>query len=63
MTNRGVKSASYHVIRETTKNPAVLVECGFVSNPTERARMLTGEFRAKIAEGIAQGIVAYRKAN
>lgn len=63
MTNRGVKSASYHVIRETTRNPAVLVECGFVSNPTERARMLTGEFRARIAEGIAQGIVAYRKAD
>jgi N-acetylmuramoyl-L-alanine amidase len=61
MTNRGVKSANFHVIRATTKNPAVLVECGFVSNSTERSHMLTGEFRAKIAEGIAQGIVAFRK--
>ena len=63
MTNRGVKSASFHVIRNTTRNPAVLVECGFVSNSTERSRMMTGEFRARIAEGVAQGIVAYRKAN
>lgn len=62
MSNRGVKHASFHVIRKTERNPAVLVECGFVSNPTERARMMTGEFRARIAEGIAQGIVAYRKA-
>jgi N-acetylmuramoyl-L-alanine amidase len=62
MTNRGVKHGRFHVIRSTTRNPAVLVECGFVSNPTERARMLTGEFRARLAEGIAQGIVAYRKA-
>ncbi len=61
MLNRGVKSAAFHVIRATTKNPAVLVECGFVSNSTERARMLTGEYRAKIAEGIAQGIIAFRK--
>jgi N-acetylmuramoyl-L-alanine amidase len=63
MTNRGVKHASFHVIRETTRNPAVLIECGFVSNSTERARMMTGEFRNRIAEGIAQGIVSYKKAN
>lgn len=63
MLNRGVKHASFHVIRNTTKNPAVLIECGFVSNPTERSRMMTGEFRARIAEGIAQGIVAYRNAH
>ncbi len=61
MINRGVKTASFHVIRNTTRNPAVLVECGFVSNTNERARMLTGEFRARIAEGIAQGILAYKK--
>lgn len=63
MSNRGVKHASFHVIRETTRNPAVLIECGFVSNSTERARMMTGDFRNRIAEGIAQGIVSYKKSN
>lgn len=62
LPNRGVKHASFHVIRETTKNPAVLIECGFVSNSDERSRMMTGEFRAKLAEGIAKGIIAYDKA-
>jgi N-acetylmuramoyl-L-alanine amidase len=62
MSNRGVKYKSLHVTRETTRNPAVLIECGFVSNPTERSRMMTGEFRERIAEGIAQGILAYKKA-
>ena len=63
LPNRGVKHANFHVIRSTTRNPAVLIECGFVSNATERSRMMTGEFRARIAEGIAQGIVAYKKAS
>jgi N-acetylmuramoyl-L-alanine amidase len=63
MNNRGVKYASFHVIRNTTRNPAVLVECGFVSNSDERSHMLTGEFRSRIAEGIAQGIVAFKRAN
>ena len=62
LPNRGVKNQRFHVIRNTTRNPAVLIECGFVSNSTERSRMMTGEFRARIAEGIAQGIVAYKKA-
>jgi N-acetylmuramoyl-L-alanine amidase len=62
MTNRGVKYASFHVIRETENNPAVLIECGFVSNRDERGLLMGGDLRNRIAEGIAQGIVAYRKA-
>jgi N-acetylmuramoyl-L-alanine amidase len=60
MTNRGVKHANYHVIRETKRNPAVLVECGFVSNSSERAGMMAGQYRERIAEGIAKGILAFR---
>jgi len=62
MENRGVKEAGFHVIRATTKNPAVLVECGFVSNSSERAGMLKGSFRDDIAVGIAKGILGYRQA-
>jgi len=61
MENRGVKSANFHVIRETTRVPAVLVECGFVSNPAERSGMLKGGFRENIALGIAKGILAYHQ--
>jgi N-acetylmuramoyl-L-alanine amidase len=62
LTNRGIKHANYHVIRETKRNPAVLVECGFVSNSGERAGMMAGQYRNRIAEGIAKGILAFRKA-
>ena len=58
--NRGVKFARYYVIRNS-KNPAVLVECGFVSNSRERARMKKGTYRDAMARGIAEGIARYRK--
>jgi N-acetylmuramoyl-L-alanine amidase len=61
LANRGVKSASFHVIRETTRNPAVLVECGFVSNSSERGAMMAGNYRELVAEGIARGILAFHK--
>ncbi|MCX6873981.1 MAG: N-acetylmuramoyl-L-alanine amidase [Verrucomicrobia bacterium] len=57
--DRGVKSARYYVIRNTTI-PAILVECGFVSNAAERSRMKSAWFRDSLARGIAEGIVRYR---
>jgi N-acetylmuramoyl-L-alanine amidase len=62
VSNRGVKFARYYVIRNA-RNPAVLVECGFVSNSSERARMKKGSYRDAIARGIAEGIAKFRKSN
>ncbi|BCX48228.1 N-acetylmuramoyl-L-alanineamidase [Haloferula helveola] len=59
-TNRGAKFARYYVIRNNSC-PAVLVECGFVSNAQERARMKSAWWRQALAEGIADGIVRFRK--
>ena len=60
-TNRGVKYARYYVIRNA-KNPAILVECGFVSNSRERGRMKKGSYRDAMARGIAEGIAGYQSA-
>lgn len=57
--NRGVKFARYYVIRNT-KMPAILVECGFVSNQTERDKMRKAWYRQAIADGIAEGISTFR---
>lgn len=59
-TNRGVKFARFYVIRHNTC-PAILVECGFVSNASERSRMKSAWWRQSLAEGIADGIVRYRR--
>ena len=58
--NRGVKYARFYVIRHST-NPAILVEAGFVSNSQERGRTKEGWYREAIADGIVDGIMAYRK--
>lgn len=39
--------------------PSVLVECGFLSNPEEEKKLLTAEYRRKIAEAIRDGIIEY----
>ena len=58
--NRGVKHARFYVLRHS-KHPAILVECGFVSNSKERSRMKQAWFRQSLAEGIGEGIIKYKK--
>lgn len=56
--NRGAKTARFFVLRNTLI-PAVLVEVGYISNPKEENLLSTGEYRQKIALGIAKSIVEF----
>ena len=56
--NRGVRRRGFYVIRNTTRVPAVLCECGFLTNRAEAARLLTAGHRQKIADAIAAAIDA-----
>lgn len=38
------------------ERPAVLIECGFISNDKDRATMITEEFRQNVATGIVKGL-------
>jgi N-acetylmuramoyl-L-alanine amidase len=58
-SNRGVKQKSYKVLR-LTSSPAVLVECGFMSNTAERGRCRTGVYQQAAAQAICDGIMAAR---
>jgi N-acetylmuramoyl-L-alanine amidase len=53
--NRGVRRRGYYVLRKTNI-PAVLVECGFLTNPTEAAYAQSASYQQKLAEEIAAGI-------
>lgn len=50
--------AEFHVTGSTTM-PACLIEAGFLTNPKERARLVTPEYQDQVAEGIVQGIEYY----
>jgi N-acetylmuramoyl-L-alanine amidase len=57
-TDRGIKRARFTVIKYADC-PAVLVEVGFLTNPAEAKKLITPDYREKIAEGIARGIMTY----
>src|SRR5690606_31785540 len=54
--DRGVKSANFHVLRET-RMTAILVECGFMTNREECELLKSDAYRRKCAEAIVAGIV------
>lgn len=53
--NRGIRRRGFFVLRRTAI-PSVLVECGFLTNPTEGRLAQTESYRQKLAEQIARGI-------
>lgn len=53
--DRGTNQARFYVLRNT-RMPAVLLELGFISNPTEEKLMNTPQFQLQAAQGIVQGL-------
>lgn len=55
---RGVKQAGFYVLKYNSA-PSVLVEIGFLSNPSEAKRLNTTDYQKKLAQGIYNGIVQF----
>lgn len=58
-TNRAARVARFRVLR-TNLNPAVLMECGYLTTVREAALIVQPSYREKIAEGVARGIIQQR---
>ncbi len=56
--DQGADGGDYYVIRETSM-PAILIETGFLSSPSELALLVDSEYQQKIAQGIVDGILTY----
>lgn len=57
--DRGLKHARFAVLRRCIR-PAVLVECGFVSNGSESALIGSPAWRGKLAAAIVDGVDNYK---
>lgn len=59
-SNRNIKTTDLYMYRNTT-TPGVLVECGYLSNPTERKLLQKEEYQKCLAKTITKGIIDFMK--
>ncbi|MCM3743444.1 N-acetylmuramoyl-L-alanine amidase [Sporosarcina luteola] len=62
LRNRGTQPANFLVLRENRQN-AVLIELGFLSNPSEERVLTTEMFREQASHGIYQGLLEHFDGN
>ena len=60
VTDRSVRRARFAVLRET-EMPAILVEGGYMTQPTEGKKIFDAAYRKQMAAAIVKGILNYQK--
>lgn len=53
----------YKILRDGYEAPAIILECGFISNYNEEQQLKTDEYQDKIVEGIVNGVNKYFSEN
>ena len=59
LVNRGLKDGKWLGVVKSTRMPAVLVEGGFMDNPSESKLLNSNEYRDVMAKALAKGICEY----
>jgi N-acetylmuramoyl-L-alanine amidase len=55
---RGIRDAGYRVLQGHSR-PGVLVECGYLTNPTEAQYLNSAAYQTRLASAIAAGVASY----
>ena len=55
--DRGVRRARFLGVLRNQKRPAILIEGGYLSNPREARLIAEPDYRQKLAEAVAQGLM------
>ncbi|MDQ0194504.1 N-acetylmuramoyl-L-alanine amidase family protein [Paenibacillus wynnii] len=58
LSDRSIRQSSLYVTRET-KMPAILLECGYLSNMNDEALLFNEDFQQRVAEAVVSGIKEY----
>lgn len=58
---RKIKSGEGIYLLENSTNPAILIECGFLSNPEECKKLSEKEYQKELSFAILCGIIEYMK--
>jgi N-acetylmuramoyl-L-alanine amidase len=58
--DRGVRRAGFEVLRKAPM-PAILVECGFISNNADAKKVYDEKHRQEMARAIVDGILSYKR--
>lgn len=58
---RTEKSSDSYYLLKNSSMPAVIVECGFLSNPEETAKLTDSNYQKKLAYAISLGVCSYDK--
>ena len=56
---RGIKKAQGIYLMEQISCPGVLIECGFLSNPEEEAKLRSAEYQKQLCCGIAAAVAEF----
>ena len=57
--HRQPKANENYYLLKKTPTPTVIVECGFLSNPSEASLLATKEYQQKVVNAISSGILIY----
>jgi len=53
-----ISAGNYYLLR-TSKTPGVIIETGFITNPTDNKLIQTEDYQLIIAKAICEGVESY----
>lgn len=62
LEDRGLKRSAHYVVLRVARMPAILIEGGFLTCPTDAPNIYDSAFRKRMARAIVDGILAYKRA-